>query len=123
MITQILTIVSPGLTLHDSSNDNVTVTCPLILPKDEEISFYLMKNKTMIYNHTCKQNCTGMKWDAVELHKNGSHWFFTVKLGHNIRGLYRCNITRTYPPPLTKKDGDPVLVIGKRVLKKVLNSL
>nr|XP_012774911.1 uncharacterized protein LOC101482322 isoform X2 [Maylandia zebra] len=100
-----------GLTLHDSSNDNVTVTCPLILPKDEEISFYLLKDKDMIYSHTCKQNCTGMKWDAGELHTNGSHWFFTVKLGHNIRGLYRCNITRAYPPPLTKDYGDPVLVI------------
>lgn len=100
-----------GLKLHDSSNDNVTVTCPLILPKDEEISFYLLKDKDMIYTHTCKQNCTGAKGDAVELHTNGSHWFFTVKLGHNIRGLYRCNITKAYPPPLTKDYGDPVLVI------------
>lgn len=125
MITQILTILSPGLTLHDSANDNVTVTCPLILSEDAEISFYLLKDKDIIYDHTCKHqgNCTGMKWDAVELHTNGSHWFFTVKLGHNIRGLYRCNIIKTYPPPLTKEDGNPVLVIGKRVLKKVLNSL
>ncbi|XP_006805025.1 uncharacterized protein LOC102796915 [Neolamprologus brichardi] len=101
------------LTLHDSANDNVTVTCPLILSEDAEISFYLLKDKDIIYDHTCKhqRNCTGMKWDAVELHTNGSHWFFTVKLEHNIRGLYRCNITKTYPPPLTKEDGNPVLVI------------
>ncbi|XP_003441012.1 uncharacterized protein LOC100699099 [Oreochromis niloticus] len=101
-----------GLTIHDSANNNVTVTCPLTQPNDEEISFYFLKDEDVIHNHTCKQktNCTGMKWDAVELHTNGSHWFFTLKSGHNIRGLYRCNITKTYPPPLMKRCGKFLLV-------------
>uniref|UniRef100_A0A3Q0QPF6 CD28 molecule n=1 Tax=Amphilophus citrinellus TaxID=61819 RepID=A0A3Q0QPF6_AMPCI len=95
-----------------SANGNVTVPCPHTPSEEDEIMFYLLKDEEVIHNYTCKQanNCTGSINLGVELDKNNSSWFFTLRGGPKISGLYRCNSTKTYPPPLEKRQGAPVLV-------------
>lgn len=98
-----------------SANGNVTVLCPHAPSKEQEIMFYLLKDEAVIHNYTCKQanNCTGNIYLGVELNKNDSSWFFklsAVRGGPKISGLYRCNSTKMYPPPLEKKAGTPVFI-------------
>ncbi|KAF1371764.1 hypothetical protein PFLUV_G00272490 [Perca fluviatilis] len=89
------------------ANGNVSVPCPESA-KGTDVTFELIKDDKVISNHRCnpdnntcqcKPPCTRV---GVELHqkKNTSVSFMLTGVNASSHGIYRCEATVTYPPPL-----------------------
>lgn len=89
---------------------NVTVPCPV--SDNSESSFNLFHADERIYNHTCSHCHAG-----VELHtENKSASFKLIGVNSSSSGIYRCEGTVMYPPPLIKRNKRTLVLIEGKVL-------
>ncbi|KAM9327391.1 uncharacterized protein KZ484_018882 [Pholidichthys leucotaenia] len=106
------------LTIHRPTNDSVSVPVLCPNPDGDVVMFDLLKDRQVICKHNRtqgnqRQNCKAVP--LVQLHLNSEKKFagFTIKGATNSSdGIYRCKSTKTFPPPLVRLLGAPVLVEG-----------
>ncbi|TKS66336.1 T-cell-specific surface glycoprotein CD28 [Collichthys lucidus] len=92
---------------------NVTVPCPV--SDNSESSFNLFHADERIYNHTCSHCHAG-----VELHtENKSASFKLIGVNSSSFGIYRCEGTVMYPPPLIKRNKRTLVLIEGQQCNKV----
>ncbi|KAG8004658.1 hypothetical protein GBF38_009010 [Nibea albiflora] len=88
---------------------NVTVPCPVF--GHGEFSFHLFHGDRRIYNHTCSQCHPGVKLT------NSS--FVLTGVNSSSFGIYRCEGTVMFPPPLFKRSKRTLVLIQGHQCNKV----
>ncbi|XP_037617461.1 cytotoxic T-lymphocyte protein 4 [Sebastes umbrosus] len=84
-----------------AAGDDVLVPCPNLT--GEEVTYYLLKDDKVIYNHTCfrekHSNCKPRHTVlGVELRDS----FMLTGVNVSSSGIYNCEVRVMYPPPFLK---------------------
>lgn len=102
-------------TFNVSAGGNVAVPCPQLT--GEHLKFNLLKQQKVIYTHSSHKNNVS-KSDSpytredVEMHENKDNKSFRLTgVNNSHHGIYRCEGTVMYPPPLVKAYGSRILVL------------
>lgn len=103
-------------TICGSGKEDVFVPCPHVTASD--VRFDLFKNQKVIYNRTCNLDnktwtCASHTRAGVRLHQNELNMtgFSLTGLNESSHGIYRCEGTVTFPPPLKVVQSDVKIVI------------